>query len=74
MTIGGVPPLINKQWFINPGLTVVVFPLNQQTLKAYKKLTHSYKFTTLTYVNVIFCMVDTPLVIHRGWKSHHLVR
>ena len=22
MTIGGVPPLINKHWFINPGLTL----------------------------------------------------
>ena len=23
MTIGGVPPLINKPWFINPGLTLI---------------------------------------------------
>ena len=23
MTIGGVPPLINKPWFINPGLTLL---------------------------------------------------
>ena len=26
MTIGGVPPLINKPWFINPGLTLRGMP------------------------------------------------
>ena len=35
MTIGGVPPLINKPWFINPGLTLIRskfqrFALNDQ--------------------------------------------